>query len=57
MTETASHPDTRPQTPCGQSCESCGKAEGCSAAISLIAGMGPLTDAGHVRQAGKSAWK
>ena len=57
MTKSASHPDTRPQTPCGESCDSCGKSEGCSAALTIVAAMDPLTDPDHDQQGGKSSWK
>lgn len=56
MTRSASHHHTKPQTPCGQTCETCGKAEGCSAALSIIAQMLPEAS-DDSPPSGKLQWK
>lgn len=54
---TASHPETKAHTPCGQSCDTCGKAEGCHAALSIIAQMLPAGASDDCQPAGDTAWK
>lgn len=54
---TASHPEARPETPCGQDCTTCNKADGCSAALSILAQILTGAAADDGLPAGDAAWK
>ena len=50
----ASHPEAKPQTPCGQDCRDCAKADGCGALWPSLNRISAIADC---QPAGGDTWK